>query len=359
MPRSPFDNPVVLEDMSSLASRVKGWDALDGTTVLVTGAAGMLASYIVFFLAYLKTVHGVDIRMTALVRNRAKAGRRFGPLIDQVGFMVLEQDVCAQLPAQLDVEYAVHAASLASPQWYGRMPVETMLPNVTGTAHLLEHVRLRCDNLRSFLFVSSGSVYGEVTQAECCTEDTYGRLNFLALGNAYGLSKQMGEALCHAYWHEYGVPAICARVFHTYGPTMDWERDSRVFSEFVGNVVRNQDIVMRSEGSACRSFAYITDTVSQLLTVMLRGVPGESYNVGNDTNFTSVAELADMLVGLYPGKGIHVVRETRTDAGYSAATARKSPMSLSKVRRLGCEPLVSVEDGFKRTIDAIEWEVCL
>ncbi len=249
----------------------------------------------------------------------------------------------------LKYDYIVHAASLASPQYYGKMPVETMLPNVIGTYELLEYAKRK--KIKGFLFFSSGNVYGSVGGVDRIKEDTKGTFDFRAIGNVYGESKRCGEALCGAYFHEYGVPVKNARIQHTYGPTLDIESDKRVFSEFVNNIVNNQDIVLKSDGSAKRAFCYITDTVAALFAILLDGEEGESYNVGNDMEYISILELAEKLVAMFPEKQLQVIRERRQDEGYSASPENRTiPVSLEKTRQLGWRPECSVEEGFGRTI---------
>lgn len=344
-----LNNQILLEDMETIESARNNWERLNNTSICVTGAAGMIASCFVMFLIYLNEKKNFHIQIYAGIRSAEKAKKRFGIYVDRDYFHILSRDVIFPVDENLKYDYIVHAASLASPQYYGKMPVETMLPNIIGTYELLEYAKRR--KIRGFLFFSSGNVYGSVGGVDRITEETKGTFDFRAIGNVYGESKRCGEALCGAYFHEYGVPVKNARIQHTYGPTLDMAGDKRVFSEFVNNIVNDQDIVLKSDGSAKRAFCYITDTVAALFAILLDGEDGESYNVGNDLEYISILELAEKLVALFPEKNLQVIRKKRQDDGYSASPENRTiPVSLEKTRLLGWKPRCSVEEGFGRTI---------
>lgn len=345
-----LENTILKQDMENIESSGKRWNRLDSMNICITGAAGMIASYLVMFFIYLNEKYNFNIQIYAGIRSQEKAEKRFGKFVKRDYFHIENKDVILPVDGEKKYDYIIHAASLASPQYYGKMPVETMLPNVIGTYEYLEYAK--AEKVKGFLFFSSGNVYGSVNDIECIKEDTIGTFDFQAAGNVYGESKRCGEALCGAYFREYNVPVKIARIQHTYGPTLDIESDKRVFSEFVNNIVKGQDIILKSDGTAKRSFCYITDTVSALLTILLDGLDGESYNVGNDEEYFSIRELAEKLVSLYPEKGLHVIQEKRQEQGYSASPEKRTiPVIEEKLRKLGWKPKYNAKDGFRRTIE--------
>lgn len=347
-----FGNPIIEGDMREIASRLPEAEALKGSSVYVSGAAGMLASYIVFFLVWLNERRGYSIDVYVGVRSRAKLEARFGEYARRDYFHWVEDDVLVPLTDDLEPDWVIHAASLASPQYYGSNPVEVMLPNVVGTCNLLEHARSH--PVQGFLFFSSGNVYGNPVGAGAISEEDVGALDYQSPGGKYGESKRCGEALCQSYWSEYGVPTCSARIFHTYGPTMDVARDKRAFSEFVGDILAGRDIAMTSDGSAVRQFCYITDTTVGLLKMLLVGARGEGYNVANPYELVSIKGLAEILVGLVPEKGLRVVHERRTDEGYHASVVNNArPADVGKLEGLGWLPVHTAKDGFARTIEAL------
>ena len=345
-----MDNPVILDDMTRIEKTVPCLPELNHHSVYITGSTGMIASYLLMFLIYLNECRGYHIRIYAGIRNAEKARMRFGSFMNQSYFHSEFRSLYDSLDGAYD--YMIHAASLASPQYYGQYPVETILPNVIGIWRLLEHCVK--NPVKSFLFFSSGSVYGHLTGAESVTEESTGNLDFLKTGNFYGESKRCGEALCRAFWEEYQVPVKSARIHHTYGPTLDPEHDTRVFAEFTGNILRGENIILKSDGTSRRAFCYLTDTASALLHVLLKGENGQSYNVGNSRAYVSMRELAEILVSLFPEKHLRVQTEKRIQNGYMPSTSQNEiPMNTEKIEQLGWQPLISIEEGFRRTVTAL------
>ncbi len=347
------DNPVITDDMKAIFDSRKTWEPLYHSSVLVTGAGGMIASYIVFFLIYLNEYKNAGITIHAGIRKKEKAAARFGSYVEKDYFRLFSRDATEPIPSDISADFIFHAASFASPQYYGKSPVETMAPNLIGTWQLLEHARR--NPVKSMVFFSSGSIYGQLPEGTVDVgESDLGIMDFLNAGNCYGESKRAGEALCKAYCTEYDIPVKSCRIHHTYGPTMDPFHDTRVFAEFTGNILKNQNIIMKSSGTNKRSFCYITDTVAGILTVLLDGTGGESYNIANPSAYLSVRELAELLVGLFPEKNLSVLQQERKDEGYASNPARRTNVSVKKLEALGWKAHIPPEEGFLKTIQALE-----
>jgi nucleoside-diphosphate-sugar epimerase len=299
-------------------------------------------------LLYLNETQDAGIRVIALVRNHEKAVRRLGHLVGRSDLTIVVQDVCDTYRGPDQVDFLLHAASQASPKFFGSDPVGTFEANVTGTRCMLEVAR----NAKSegFLFFSSGEVYGRQENQSIPTPETsYGYLDPLDIRSCYAEGKRAGETLC-ACWHaQFGVPAKIVRLSHTYGPGMVLN-DGRVFADFVADIVAGRDIVMKSDGSARRPFCYLADATIAFFTVLLLGKSGQAYNVGSDRE-CSILDLAEMLCRLFPERNCHVVRqERRPDEPYLVSPVSGGHFDLSKARSLGWEPTTSLEEGFMRTI---------
>ena len=154
--------------------------------------------------------------------------------------------------------------------------------------------------------------------------------------------------MCVSWFRQYGVPASIVRPFHTYGPGMRLD-DGRVFADFVADIVHGRDLVVKSDGSARRPFCYLSDAVGGFFTVLLKGEPGEAYNVGNDRSEISIRGLAELLVSLFPDKGLRVRIE-----GYQETSVVRVCPDISRIRGLGWNPGTSLEQGFLRTV----WSYC-
>lgn len=343
-------NKIITEDIETICSTDLDWEKLKRSTILITGAAGMLASYMVFTLMKLNELYPeLKVKVVALGRDREKIKKRFGCLLDSPLFSVICADVAKRIEINSTLHYIIHAASAASSQYYGIDPAGVISPNIFGTKNLLELAREK--NVKGFLFFSSGDVCGAVNK-KIVNEDDYGYLDPTNLRNCYGESKRMGESLCVSWHHQFQVPTVVVRPDHTYGPTMDLENDRRVFAEFVADVVNNRDIKVKSDGTPVRTFCYLSDATDGFFRVLLKGTSGESYNVSNNQCQISVGKLAEIIASIFPEKKLKVVFvEREKGATYLENKDKYRPMlSTHKIEKIGYKPHYNLQDGFRRTI---------
>jgi len=345
-------NSIIERDLASIVREPLPWESFAGTEILVTGASGFLPAYMVETLLFLNRHRlSTPARVTALVRNRERAEKRFAAYAGREDLRLLVQDVSEPLQLSTPLDYIVHAASNASPSSYMADPAGTISANVLGIYHLL-NAAARQGVCRGFLYFSSGEVYGAVQPAaEPLREDQGGFLDPLAPRACYGESKRMGEAMAGAWARQYGVPTRIVRASHTYGPGMRLD-DGRVFADFVRDILGGGPIVMLSDGRARRPFCYLADATAAFFTVLMKGEDGQAYNVHNPDAVCSVAELADRLASLYREEGIRVERRGGPASADLPNLDQARALSAEKVASLGWRPRTTIEEGFRRTIDS-------
>ncbi len=346
-------HPVIQEDLEKIVAENLPWDRLSGKTVLISGANGFVPAYILETLLYLNESTQAGIHVVALVRNREKAMRRLGHLASRSDLTIVVQDVRDPYEGPDNPHIVIHAASQASPKFFGRDPVGTFETNVMGTRRMLEVAR-RAQS-EAFMFFSSGEVYGHSGDPSIpVSESSFGPLDPLNVRSSYAEGKRAGETLC-ACWHaQFGVPVKIVRISHTNGPGMELD-DGRVFADFVADIVARRDIVLKSDGSARRPFCYLADATVAYFSVLLNGTNGEAYNVGAEIE-TSILDLAEMLCRLFPDRNCKVTRRQRVqDDPYITSQVVGGHFDISKIRKLGWEPKTSIEEGFRRTVLSYEW----
>jgi UDP-glucuronate decarboxylase len=345
-------NSIVLDDMKSIVQEPLPWQSFEDANVLVTGAAGFLPAYMVETLMFLNQfVLSKPAKVTALVRNEARAIKRFADYDGRDDLRMLVQNVSDPLGVSTRFDYIIHAASNASPAAYLADPAGTISANVLGIYHLLNTAAL--DRVcQGFLFFSSGEVYGAVTgRSAPLTEHEGGYLDPTDVRSCYGESKRAGETMCASWARQYGVPARIVRPGHTYGPGMRLD-DGRVYADFVRDILNGGPITMLSDGSARRPFCYLADATVAFFTVLLKGEVGQAYNVVNPAAECSIADLADRLAALYKNEGIYVARKERPASGYVPRSDEGAQVSVKKIQSLGWRATTTIEEGFRRTVDS-------
>lgn len=301
--------------------------------VLVTGGAGFIGSHLceALLLDGYRVV-AVDNLVTGRIENLRS-------LLSHPRFQFLQLDVTEEFDLPVDAIY--HLASPASPVGYRRHPIQTLLVNSLGTYRVLELAR----RYRArFLFASTSEVYGDPL-VHPQPESYFGNVNPVGLRSCYDEGKRFGEALTMEYVREYGMDARIARIFNTYGPRMD-PNDGRVVPNFIKSVLTGRPIEIFGDGSQTRSLCYVSDMVRGLrLTLERDGLSGAVINLGNPDE-RSVLELAELIQRLV-GVSVPVIfRPARPDD-----PARRCPDITRARTLLGWEPLVTLEDGMRATIE--------
>jgi UDP-glucuronate decarboxylase len=343
-------NSIIAEDISHIIERFNGFSEFNNKTILISGAAGVLPSYLVDTLMSLDAKF--KIKIIALVRSKKKAEKRFIHWKEDHRLILVEHDICNPFIPKINIDFIIHAASQASPKYYGIDPVGTLNANILGTLNLLNLARDQ--NVESFLFFSSGEVYGEVSDENCPIKENYfGFLDPTNVRSCYGESKRMAENMCVSYHSQFGVKAKIVRPFHTYGPGLQLD-DGRVFADFISNVLEKKDIELKSDGTAIRAFCYISDATIGFLTILLFGMDGQAYNMGNPNEEKSILELAKIVANLYPELKLSVIENSKpiNNSNYIKSPIHRNSPDIEKLMKLGWYPEVTVQEGFKRTIQS-------
>ncbi len=325
------------------------WEKLRDKTVFISGVNGFLPAYLAYTLLELNDKFSLNIHVLGLARSKEKATLKFGDILKRTDLEILIQDVCNPIASQHKIDFIIHAASQASPRYYGLDPVGTLNANVIGTNNLLQLAKE--NSVEGFLFFSTSEVYGTLPEDKIPTkENEYGAIDPVQVRACYAESKRLGETMCICWMHQYGIPVKIVRPFHTYGPGMQLD-DGRVYADFIADIVEGRNIVMKSDGSAMRAFCYLSDATLGFFTVLLKGENGHAYNVGNPTQEISIINLADKLVSLFPEKKLKVIRSDNSKSvTYLKSIVSRNCPDITKASGLGWNPTVSAEDGFTRTI---------
>jgi nucleoside-diphosphate-sugar epimerase len=256
-----------------------------------------------------------------------------------------------------DFDYVVHAASIASPIYYRRHPIETMDANVGGLRALLDWACAQAGKgkpLGGMLFYSSSEIYGDPPPEHIPTPETYrGYVSCTGPRACYDESKRFGETLCVNFARERGVPVKIARPFNHFGPGLKIT-DGRLIPDFARDILAGRDIAMLSDGRPKRTFCYVADAVAGYYLMLTRGRPGEAYNIGIEEPEISVADLAGRMILLareLSGYGGSLIRQASADADYLTDNPERRCPSIAKARaHFGYDPSIGLDEGLRRTL---------
>lgn len=329
------------EDLLNIASLDLPWSKLSGCNILVTGATGLIGGCLV---EALMLNPDKDYQVYASGRNEERARKRFAEFVDDSAFRFVKYDVLEPLESDVNFDYIIHAASNASPNFFATKPVEVIKSNIQGLSNLMEYGLSH--GMKRMLYVSSGEVYGE-GDGRVFTEDYSGYVNCTSPRSCYPSSKRAAETLCVSYAQEYGADVVIARPCHTYGPHFT-EADNRVYAQFIRNVLRGEDIVMKSTGAQFRSWCYVVDCVSAVLYILLKGENGQAYNIADASSNISIKELAEMIAEIGGKKVVIDLPSDIERAGFNVVT--KSIFSTEKIKSLGWRMGNSMATSMANTI---------
>jgi UDP-glucuronate decarboxylase len=317
---------------------------ISGKTILLTGAGGFLGRYFVAVIKYANAQPGFDpIKVVAM--DNYVSSIRWNPNEDlDINFEWIYGDAIlgAQLPDKYD--YIIHAAGIASPQYYRANPLATIDVAVNVTRELLE--KAKKDKAR-MLFFSSSEIYGDPFPEFVPTAEDYrGNVSTRGPRACYDESKRMGESLCWVYENYFDVHVSVVRPFNVYGPGM-MPKDYRVLPNFAASIARNEELNIYGDGRQTRTFCYITDAIIGFLKVLVDSETPDVFNVGNPLPEISMNELAKIVLDITEMKVESKL--SKYPETYPGDEPNRRCPDISRIStKLNFSPQVSLEVGLRR-----------
>lgn len=337
-------NNVYVTDLKSSLFSVD-LSSLKGKSILITGGLGLICSSIVDLLHEFNLTNDANIDIFVADINEPFFKVRYGDCKD---IKYAKYNALEPLNFNFKVDYILHGAGLSSPELFMSKPVETMLSNFNGVLNLLEYAKN--NGIKRMLYISSSEVYGNKLNEDSFIEDVFGVSNINTIRASYSESKRASEVLCRSYASEYGVDTVMVRPGHIYGPTAS-PRDQRISSAFAYLAAQGKTLEMKSSGLTKRSYCYSIDCAVAILTVLLKGKTGESYNIGHD-EVTSIKEMAEILSNV---GGVELKIAKPTEEELKAFNPMKnSSLSCDKIKELGYKDTFSVKEGLEHTVRIIK-----
>lgn len=346
-------HPLYKEDLYSIVTTsFLPWDLLQGSSIFISGATGMIGSCLVDAIMLRNQEWGLQCKVYVLSRNQEKARSRFEEWLDSPFLHIIEGDVNDSIPFPDDesCDFILHLASNTHPVAYATDPIGTITANIIGTKNMLD-LAVRC-HARRFLFASSNEIYGENRgDRELFDESYLGFIDCNTLRAGYPESKRCGEALCQAYRKQQGLVVVIARLTRSFGPTLQ-SSDTKAMSQFLRNGLRGEDIVLKSAGNQYYSYTYAADAVTGLLTVLLKGEDGQAYNVADTCCDIRLKDMAALIAAYAGTRVVFDLPNSIESAGFSTAT--KARLDGTKLRELGWAIQFPLKEAVPRTLKVLK-----
>lgn len=347
-----IENALYFQDVKKIGDLKLPWNILKNRRILLTGATGLIGTFLIDVLMYRNRQYQDGITIYAMSRNKEKAQQRFLAYSRETSLHLLSHDVTVPLEGDVIYDYIIHGASNTHPVAYAQDPIGTITTNILGLANLLEYaVRYRAE--RVFL-MTSVEIYGESRGSqEAFSESDMGYIDCNTLRAGYPESKRVSESLGQAYSKHHDIDIVIGRFSRLYGPTME-DGDSKAVAQFIRNAVSGQDIVLKSAGSQYYSYSYVADAVSALFTILLKGKRGEAYNIADPASDITLKDLAQLLAASV-GSSV-VFQIPHEDERVGGSTITKAILDAGKLRKLGWKSLFPIESGLEHTIKILRGE---
>lgn len=345
-------NPIIKNDIENIIKRLgNDVNKLSGKRILVTGASGLIGSYLVETIAYLNSekILSTPCKVTGSQKSVIAKKNRLGYLLDRKDIQFVSRDAALPYSPSFKIDYIIHSAGDSAPAFFLADPLGTIDVNVNGIRWILEYAKK--NNTESVLYMSSGEIYGNPTPENIPTPETYnGNVSTLGSRSPYTSSKRLAETLCFVYFEKYGVPVKIARPFVVYGPGLSIY-DKRVMAEFIRSGLQGKPIEMLNEGLDTRSYCYISDATVAFFKLLLSSRNGEAFNVASDLEEVSIKDLAELVHKICQ---IHEpVKVKSQDAKFIKDAPNRVFPDISKLKKTFkfFVPEVGIEEGLRKTIE--------
>jgi nucleoside-diphosphate-sugar epimerase len=291
-----------VEDLEHIYQNTQDiWESFRGKSIFLTGGTGFFGKWLLESFIYVNEKLGLNSRLTTLTRDPESFIQEF-PIYNDYSKTVkfVKGDILSfDFNLEDKIQYIIHAATAASESLNKENPLLMMDTITVGTRRVLDFAKTQ--PIESFLFISSGAIYGkQPSNISHIKEDDSFKIDINDYKSAYAEGKRIAELYCSTYFEKLGLPVKIARCFAFVGPYLPLDTHFAI-GNFINNVLKNEDIVIKGDGSTIRSYMYASDLMVWLWIILSKGEINQPYNVGSNKSF-SIKQLAEKISSISNAK---------------------------------------------------------
>ena len=326
-------------DIEEICNNLKKYSKyISGKNFLISGANGFLGKYFIKTLITMNKTLSKKVKILAIDIKFDNCEIYLDKNVKKI-----KQDINNIKKLKFKSDFVLHAAGIPSPKNYFNKPIDAIFTSITGTKKLLEYSK---KNKSKFIFFSSSEIYGNPDKNNIPTKETYnGNVSCIEDRSCYDEGKRVGETLCYFYKIKQKVKVSVFRPFNVFGPGMP-KNDYRVFPRFFGLIKKNKPITIFKNGKQTRTFCYVTDAITAMFLVILRG-NNFVYNIGNDKPEINMSELYKKIQKCIPKK----INYTNVEypKNYPQIEPQRRCPDITKIKKeLNFKNKVTLEESIKR-----------
>ncbi len=345
-----FNEEIIYDDARKVAKEFfKNFNKKKRYKWIITGGAGFLLSYFLYIVEILVETYKIKINLVIYDNFFFGFDDRLKKFKRKKYITFIDKDLSKYPIDKIDCDFFIHGASIASPTFYRKYPIETIKVNVLTLIKILDKFSLKSKKPSSIIFMSSSEVYGNPPKKFIPTPENYvGNVSFVGPRACYDESKRIGETICVNYFKKFKLPIKIIRPFNVYGPGQNLN-DKRVVPDILKGIEKKK-IVLYSDGKPKRSFCYISDQIRGILNILLKGKNGQAYNVGND-EMISIKNITKKFIKKSKNK-TKLNFKINKDKNYNVDNPQNRCPNLKKIMKINkWSAKIKTNEGILRTLE--------
>ncbi len=262
-------------------------NSLKNKNIVISGSFGFIGRYILECLLLIKKETKLNFNVYA-IDNFITSDEKIKSYFEEIGINCINHNIIEKLNIDVEFDFIICLAGIASPYYYNKYPVETLNVSIYGLKNMFE---LKHNTNSKFVFFSTSEIYGDPPTDQIPTNETY-RGNVTSVGprSCYDESKRVGETICYINSNFYNKKTTIIRPFNVYGPGMALD-DYRIIPNITRSLIFNEQLKIYDTGNQTRTYCYVSDAICGFFKAILKDEVFGIYNIGNDEGEISVIDL--------------------------------------------------------------------